>query len=238
MHVRIQRGGGSYLPRQGSFVIQPEDTFFGLTGAGVVKSVLGEDVTPDELGGPRVHGGSGVADLTVPDEVGALRTAQRLLSYLPELQPGSPALREDERPARAPHHGDRHAPAQGVQLTHGLQHALDVSIIIQQICDHGDFFELQPERAKNAITAFGRLGGNTVGFVANNSAVASGQIDIDASYKIARFVRFCNIYNIPLIFLEDTTGFLPGRDQESRGIVQAVAPCSTPSSMCARRASC
>ncbi|MDB4975348.1 MAG: acetyl-CoA carboxylase, partial [Myxococcaceae bacterium] len=95
------------------------------------------------------------------------------------------------------------------------------SIIIQQICDHGDFFELQPERAKNAITAFGRLGGNVVGFVANNSAVSSGQIDIDASYKIARFVRFCNLYNIPLIFLEDTTGFLPGRDQESRGIVQA-----------------
>ncbi|MET0283780.1 MAG: carboxyl transferase domain-containing protein, partial [Polyangiales bacterium] len=76
-------GGGSYLPRQGSFVIQPADTFFGLTGAGVVKSVLGEDVTPDELGGPRVHGASGVADLTVPDEVGALRVVQRLLSYIP-----------------------------------------------------------------------------------------------------------------------------------------------------------
>jgi acetyl-CoA carboxylase carboxyltransferase component len=96
-----------------------------------------------------------------------------------------------------------------------------VSIIIQQIVDHGDYFELQPERAKNAITAFGRLGGNVVGFVANNSAVASGQIDVDAALKIARFVRFCNLYNIPLIFLEDTTGFLPGRDQESRGIVQA-----------------
>ena len=83
-------GGGSYLPRQGSFVIQPAETFFGLTGPGVVKSVLGEDVTPDELGGPGVHGASGVADLTVPDEVSALRTAKRLLSYLPGNAKSSP----------------------------------------------------------------------------------------------------------------------------------------------------
>ena len=86
-------GGGSYLPRQGSFMIQPANTFFGLTGPGVVKSVLGEDVTPDDLGGPKVHGASGVADLTVADEVGALRTAQRLLSYLPELEQGGAAVR-------------------------------------------------------------------------------------------------------------------------------------------------
>ena len=85
----------------------------------------------------------------------------------------------------------------------------------------GGDFELQPDRARNAITAFGRLGGHVVGFVANNSAVASGQIDVDAAFKIARFVRFCSIYNIPVIFIEDTTGFLPGREQESRGIVQA-----------------
>jgi acetyl-CoA carboxylase carboxyltransferase component len=214
-------GGGSYLPRQGSFVIQPADTFFGLTGAGVVKSVLGEDVTPDELGGPKVHGGSGVADLTVPDEVGALRTAQRLLSYLPNCNREAPNYETTSDPL------DRRTTEIDTLLRKafnsptGFNTPLDVSIIIQQICDHGDFFELQPERAKNAITAFGRLGGHVVGFVANNSAVASGQIDIDASYKIARFVRFCNIYNIPLIFLEDTTGFLPGRDQESRGIVQA-----------------
>jgi len=103
----------------------------------------------------------------------------------------------------------------------GFNTPIDVSILIQQVCDHGDFFELQPDRARNAITAFGRLGGHVVGFVANNSAVASGQIDIDAAYKIARFVRFCSIYNVPVIFMEDTTGFLPGREQESRGIVQA-----------------
>jgi acetyl-CoA carboxylase carboxyltransferase component len=93
--------------------------------------------------------------------------------------------------------------------------------VIQQVCDYGDYFEVQPERAKEAVTAFGRIGGHVVGFVANNSAVASGQIDCDSAVKIARFVRFCNIYNIPIIFMEDTTGFLPGREQESRGIVQA-----------------
>jgi acetyl-CoA carboxylase carboxyltransferase component len=103
----------------------------------------------------------------------------------------------------------------------GFNTPLDVTILIERVCDYGDYFELQPDRARNAITAFGRLGGNVVGFVANNSAVASGQIDVDAAYKIARFVRFCSIYNTPVIFIEDTTGFLPGREQESRGIVQA-----------------
>lgn len=214
-------GGGSYLPRQGSFVIQPADTFFGLTGAGVVKSVLGEDVTPDELGGPRVHGNSGVADLTVADEVGALRTVQRLLSYIPNSSSDAPCFEPTTDPLERRTTEIDTLLRKSFNSPTGFNTPFDASIIIQQIVDHGDFFELQPERAKNAITAFGRLGGNVVGFVANNSAVASGQIDIDASYKIARFVRFCNLYNIPLIFLEDTTGFLPGRDQESRGIVQA-----------------
>lgn len=214
-------GGGSYLPRQGSFVIQPANTFFGLTGPGVVKSVLGEDVTPDDLGGPKVHGATGVADLTVPDEVGALRTAQRLLSYIPNCSKEGPTFQPTTDPI------DRETTeidtllGKAFNSPTGFNTPLDVSIFIQQICDHGDYFELQPDRAKNVITAFGRLGGHVVGFVANNSAVASGQIDVDAALKIARFVRFCNVYNIPVIFMEDTTGFLPGRDQESRGIVQA-----------------
>ena len=103
----------------------------------------------------------------------------------------------------------------------GFNTPVDSSIIIQQLCDHGDFLEIQEERAKNTITCLGRIGGHVVGFVANNSAVASGQIDIDAALKNARFIRFCNLYNIPVMFLEDTTGFLPGREQEHRGIVQA-----------------
>ena len=93
--------------------------------------------------------------------------------------------------------------------------------MIQQLCDHGDFTEIQQERARNTVTALGRMGGNVVGFIANNSAVSSGQIDIAAAYKNARFIRFCNLYNIPVIFMEDTTGFLPGKDQEEQGIVQA-----------------
>jgi acetyl-CoA carboxylase carboxyltransferase component len=96
---------------------------------------------------------------------------------------------------------------------------LDITLFMQQICDHGEYFELQPARARNMITAFGRIGGWVIGFVANNSAVASGQIDVDAARKATRFIRFCNLYNIPMLFLEDVTGFLPGTDQESRGII-------------------
>ena len=214
-------GGGSYLPRQGSFVIQPKDTFFGLTGPGVVKSVLGEDVTPEELGGPLVHGLSGVADLTVEDEVAALRTALQLLSYLPDNNGVAAPFQRTSDPLDRKTWEINTLLKKAFNSPTGFNTPFDVSIIIQQICDHGDYFEMQRDRARNVITAFGRLGGNVVGFVANNSAVDSGQIDCDAAYKVARFNRFCNIYNIPMIFMEDTTGFLPGREQEARGIVQA-----------------
>ncbi len=214
-------GGGSYLPRQGSFVIQPRGTFFGLTGPGVVKSVLGEDVTPDELGGPAVHSQSGVTDFVVEDEVAALRKVREILNYIPngnsELAPYQPTSDPIDRKTWDIDILLKKA----FNSPTGFNTPFDVSIIIQQICDHGDFMEVQSARARNTITAFGRMGGHVVGFVANNSAVASGQIDIDAAYKNARFIRFCNIYNIPVVFMEDTTGFLPGRDQESRGIVHA-----------------
>jgi acetyl-CoA carboxylase carboxyltransferase component len=214
-------GGGSYLPRQGSFVIQPNDTFFGLTGPGVVKSVLGEDVTPEELGGPKVHGKSGVADLTVSDEVAALRTAVRLLAYLPDNNGVAAPFQKTSDPLDRKTWEINTLLKKAFNSPTGFNTPFDVSIIIQQVCDHGDYFAIQPDRAREVVTAFGRLGGHVVGFVANNSAVSSGQIDCDSAVKIARFVRFCNIYNIPIIFMEDTTGFLPGREQESRGIVQA-----------------
>lgn len=214
-------GGGSYLPRQGSFVIQPNDTFFGLTGPGVVKSVLGEDVTPDELGGPGVHSQTGVTDFVVPDEVSALQKVKQLLNYLPannsELAPFQPT----SDPVRRKTWDIDILLKKAFNSPTGFNTPFDISILIQQLCDHGDYFEIQPERARNTICALGRMGGNVIGFVANNSAVASGQIDIAAAYKNARFIRFCNLYNIPMIFMEDTTGFLPGRDQESNGIVQA-----------------
>lgn len=214
-------GGGSYLPRQGSFVIQPQNTFFGLTGPGVVRSVLGEDVTPDQLGGPAVHGASGVADFTVQDEVGALRTARRLLSYLPsnnrECAPFSATSDPVDRPTPEIDTLLRTAltgPA-------GFNTPLDIRIMIQLLVDHGDYFECQPKRAPNTVTAFGRIGGHVVGFIANNSAFDSGQIDVAAALKNARFIRFCNLYNIPLVFMEDTTGFRPGSEQERMGIVHA-----------------
>jgi acetyl-CoA carboxylase carboxyltransferase component len=214
-------GGGSYLPRQGSFLIQPKKTFFGLTGPGVVKSVLGEDITPDELGGPMVHSQTGVTDFVVEDEVAALRKVKELLRYLPDSNQSLAPYRETSDPI------DRRTVDVDILLKKafnsptGFNTPFDISIMIQQLCDHGDFLETQADRARNTVTALGRMGGNVVGFVANNSAVASGQIDIDAAYKNARFIRFCNLYNIPVIFLEDTTGFLPGREQEHRGIVQA-----------------
>ena len=214
-------GGGSYLPRQGSFLIQPRNTFFGLTGPGVVKSVLGEDVTPDELGGPGVHSQTGVTDFVVDDEVAALRKVRELLKYIPDANDSAPEYRDSTDP------GERSTLDIDILLRKafnsptGFNTPVDITILIQQLCDHGDFLEIQAERARNTITAFGRMAGHVVGFVANNSAVASGQIDIDAAYKNARFIRFCNLYNIPVMFLEDTTGFLPGREQEHRGIVQA-----------------
>ena len=212
-------GGGSYLPRQGSFMIQCDQTFFGLTGPGVVKSVLGEDISADDLGGPKVHGQSGVVDLVTPDEYGSLKTALRLLSYLPDNNGVNAPFFPTSDPI------DRFTYEEDILFKKtfnsptGMNTPFDITLYLQQICDHGAYFEVQPQRARNIITAFGRIGGHVVAFLANNSAVSSGQIDIGAAKKGARFVRFANLYNIPMIFLEDTTGFLPGREQEAGGIV-------------------
>ncbi|MCS6856904.1 MAG: acetyl-CoA carboxylase carboxyltransferase subunit [Sandaracinaceae bacterium] len=214
-------GGGSYLPRQGSFVIQPEGTFFGLTGPAVVKSVLGEEVSPDELGGPSVHGASGVADFTVQDEVAALETAIRILRYIPSNNREAPPYIPTSDPVSRETIDTDLLLRRTFESPTGLNTPFDVSFLIQDLCDYGDYFEVQPQRARNMICAFGRIGGYVVGIVANNSAVDSGQIDVAAAYKAARFIRFCNIYNIPLLFIEDTTGFLPGKEQEAMGIVQA-----------------
>lgn len=214
-------GGGAYLPRQGSFMIQCDETFIGLTGPGVVKSVLGEDVTADELGGPRVHGASGVCDLITHDELGSLRTALRLLSYLPDNNRSHAPFHSTSDPIERWTEDEDRLFRRTFNSPAGMNAPMDITLYIQQIVDHGEFFEIQPQRARNLITAFGRLGGWVTGFVANNSAIASGQIDVDAALKATRFIRFCNLYNIPLLFIEDTTGFLPGTDQERRGIIQA-----------------
>ncbi|MAV76430.1 MAG: acetyl-CoA carboxylase carboxyltransferase subunit [Cellvibrionales bacterium] len=214
-------GGGSYLPRQGTFMIQPKNTFFGLTGPGVVKSVLGEDVTPDELGGPNVHSQSGVTDFVVDDEVAALLKVRELLKYIPDNNSQAAPFQPTSDPLTRKTWDVDILLKKAFNSPTGMNTPVDISIVIQQLCDHGDFLEIQALRARNTITALGRLGGHVVGFVANNSAVSSGQIDIHAAYKNARFIRFCNLYNIPIIFMEDTTGFLPGKEQEQDGIVQA-----------------
>jgi acetyl-CoA carboxylase carboxyltransferase component len=215
-------GGGSYLPRQASYVIQPANTFFGLTGPDVVREALGENVTADELGGPDVHSASGVVDLTSASETDALRLAVKLLGYLPDnnhsLAPVTPSsdpldvYMEEEaillrRTLTTPHSG--------------FNTPFDILLFLQQLVDHGDYFELQPGRARNIVTAFGRMGGQVVGFVANNSVVNSGYIDVSAAQKATRFIRFCNLYNVPMVFIEDVTGFAPGTEQERAGIVQA-----------------
>lgn len=214
-------GGGSYLPRQGSFLIQPNETFFGLTGPGVVKSVLGEDVTADELGGPGVHSQSGVTDFVVPDEVSALRKVKELLNYLPSNNAELAPHQETSDPQDRKTWDIDILLKKAFNSPNGFNTPLDITIMIQQLCDHGDFLEVQPDRARNTVCALGRMGGNVIGFIANNSAIGSGQIDIDAAFKNARFIRFCNLYNIPMIFMEDTTGFRPGKDQEAGGIVHA-----------------
>lgn len=215
-------GGGSYLPRQASYVIQPENTFFGLTGPDVVREALGEDITADELGGPLVHSASGVVDLPAHNETEALRLARKLLSYLPDNNHAPAPFRDTSDPI------DVYMEEEAILLhrvlttpNSGFNTPFDITLFLQQLVDHGDYFEIQPRRARNIVTAYGRMGGHVVGFVANNSAVASGYIDVAAARKATRFIRFCNLYNIPMVFIEDVTGFAPGSEQERAGIVQA-----------------
>ncbi|ASV05652.1 acetyl-CoA carboxylase carboxyltransferase subunit [Leptospira interrogans serovar Canicola] len=212
-------GGGAYLPRQGSFMIQCDNTFFGLTGPGVVKSVLGEDISADDLGGPKVHGQSGVVDIVTGDELGSLRTALRLLSYLPDNNHSFAPFHATSDPTNRFIYEEEILFKKTFNSPTGMNTPFDITLYLENICDHGQYFEIQGQRSRNLVTAFGRIGGHVVAFVANNSAVSSGQIDIGAARKGTRFIRFCNLYNIPIVFLEDTTGFLPGKEQEQNGIV-------------------
>ena len=215
-------GGGAYLPRQGSFLIQPSDTFLGLTGPDVVREALREDITADQLGGPQIHSKSGVVDVTAEDELGALRTALRLLTYLPnnnkELSPFVETSLDLEGFVEEEAVLLRKTFAESAS---GFNTPIDMRLFLQQLVDYGDFFELQVDRGKQLITAFGRMGGSVVGFLANNSAFNSGNIDVDASRKGKKFMRFCNLFNTPVIFLEDVSGYAPGSEQEQAGIVQA-----------------
>jgi len=215
-------GGGSYLPRQGSFVIQPENTFFGLTGPDVVREALGEEISADDLGGPKIHGKSGVVDITASDEKEALQTAVKLLGFLPDNNYSLPPFQSNKLSF------EDYIEEEAILLhktfsdsATGFNTPFDMRLFLQNFVDFGEYFEIQKVRANQLITAFSRMGGHVVGLIANNSAFESGNIDTDSSRKGAKFIRFCNLFNIPVIFIEDVSGYAPGSEQENLGIVQA-----------------
>lgn len=209
-------GGAVYSPAITDFVFMTQQTsFMFLTGPDVIKEVLDQNVTMEDLGGATIHSQkSGVAHFAYNDEEHALLAVRKLLSYLPSNNFESLPVSKD------------------VQFNESKQEYLnaiipddpnrpyDIKEVIQIILDTNSFFEVHEKFAENIVVGFGRLNGKTIGIVANQPKVLAGAIDIDASFKAARFVRFCDSFNIPLLILEDVPGFLPGVDQEYNGIIK------------------
>jgi propionyl-CoA carboxylase beta chain len=209
-------GGAVYSPAITDFNIMVEGTsYMFVTGPDVIRTVTHEDVTKDELGGAMTHNAtSGVAHFAVADDRECLQLIRELLGYLPSnnideaprVSTSDPLDREDEAL-------DRLVPESPNQ-------PYDMLDLIHAVADDGVFLEVHRHFAKNLIVGFGRLGGRSVGFVANQPAHLAGTLDIDASVKGARFVRFCDAFNIPLVTFEDVPGFLPGTRQEYGGIIR------------------
>ncbi len=219
-------GGGSYAPALTDFVIMTEKASMFLTGPGVVAKVTGEDVDQAGLGGPRVHERNGVCQLVAPTDVDAALLARDLLDYLPQNC--------EERPLRWPtvdppgYLPDSVVPREDRKV-------YDVREVARALLDGGRMLEISPRWARNVVCAFGRLDGRSVGIVANQPHYLGGVLDVDASQKAARFVRTCNLFNIPLLVLVDTPGFLPGTKQEKLGVIRqgaklvyAFAECTVP----------
>ena len=207
-------GGASYSPALMDFIVATEKSFMYLTGPQVVKTVLGLDITHEELGGGEVHfTKSGVAHFLTESDEDAIALTRHLLTYLPQN-----AL---EKPPRVPTNDpiDRVINAEAI-IPKDPMKAYDVRDLIEEVFDRGSFLEVRAGRAQNVVVGFARLGGDVVGIVANNPAHLGGVIDIDASDKIARFVRLCDAYNIPIITFVDAPGFMPGPDQEHSGIIR------------------
>ncbi len=212
-------GGAVYSPAMTDFILMAEGTsYMFVTGPNVVKTVTHEEVSFEDLGGARVHAEkSGVAHLTAPNEVDTLLLTRRLFSYLP--------LNFREKPPKRP------SPTPTDTLVPQLMHVVpenpaqhyDVKEVIRALVDPLSFLEIQPDFAPNIVIGFARLGGYVVGIVANQPLVLAGVLDIAASQKAARFVRFCDAFQIPLIVLEDVPGFLPGTNQEWGGIIKEGA---------------
>jgi propionyl-CoA carboxylase beta chain len=209
-------GGAVYSPAITDFNVMVKDTsYMFITGPDVIKTVTHEDVTKDELGGAMTHNSkSGVAHFAADSDEHALRITRELLSFMPSNNLDDPPF----VPTTDPH--DRADVALNSIVPESSSQPYDIRDIITGVVDEGYFFEIQEHFAQNIVIGFARLGGNSVGIVANQPAFLAGVLDIDASVKAARFVRFCDCFNIPIITFEDVPGFLPGVNQEHFGIIR------------------
>ncbi|ABN70516.1 propionyl-CoA carboxylase carboxyltransferase subunit alpha / propionyl-CoA carboxylase carboxyltransferase subunit beta [Staphylothermus marinus F1] len=208
-------GAASYSPALTDFIIMVKNAFMFITGPEVVKAATGVETTFTELGGAHIHSAtSGVAHFVTDDEDSAFQLTRKLLSYLPNSFDEDPPYVKTSDPI------DRRIDELYEIVPTDPMKPFDVREVIMRIVDDGDFLEVHRDYARSAVVGFGRIGGHTVGIVANQPMVNAGVIDIDASNKIARFVRFCDSFNIPVITFVDTPGFMPGIDQEHGGIIR------------------
>jgi propionyl-CoA carboxylase beta chain len=209
-------GGAVYSPAITDFTVMVKNTsYMFVTGPDVVKTVTHEEVTKEELGGAMTHNAtSGVAHFAAADDRECLALLRELLSYLPSNNLEDTPRRSTDDPI------DREDPALDTLVPESPHQPYDMLDLVHSVADDGQFLEVQEHFAKNLIVGFARLDGRSVGIVANQPAVLAGTLDIDASVKGARFVRFCDAFNIPLVTFEDVPGFLPGTSQEYGGIIR------------------
>jgi propionyl-CoA carboxylase beta chain len=209
-------GGAVYSPAITDFNVMVKDTsYMFITGPDVIKTVTHEEVTKDELGGAMTHNAkSGVAHFAADSDEQALRLTRELLSFIPSNNMENPPFVPTADPA------SRADAALNSMVPESANQPYDIRDIIHAVVDEGYFFEVQEYYAQNIVIGFTRIGGYSVGIVANQPAFLAGVLDIDASVKAARFVRFCDCFNIPLITFEDVPGFLPGINQEHNGIIR------------------
>lgn len=207
----LSAGGGCYSPALTDFVLMTREAAMFLTGPGVVKDVMGEDVSAAELGGHKVHERNGVCDLVVEDDRSAAAVSRALLSYLPQhREAGLPIAL-----AREPELSDP-----GAAVPDDPRKVYDVRDAIAGIVDAGSLLEVQPRWARSVVTAFARIDGRPVGVIANQPRFLGGVLDAESSQKGARFVETCDAYGIPLVVLVDTPGFMPGTRQEQAGVIR------------------
>jgi acetyl-CoA carboxylase carboxyltransferase component len=209
-------GGAVYSPAMTDFILMVKNTsFMHITGPEVIKAVTREEVTSEELGGAMVHNArSGVAHFAAEDEEDAFYQIRKLLGYLPQNNMEDPPFVPTDDPV------DRMDEALDTIVPDSPNKPYNMKDIIRRVVDGGDFFEVQEHWAQNIIVGFARVGGFSVGIVAQQPMILAGVLDIDSSTKAARFVRFCDCFNIPIITFEDVPGFLPGVAQEHGGIIR------------------